>query len=75
MTATRMPKITISQSDAEMARLQRLSRLWGEVPSRVIARTVIHALASVEDRQGIRTVVPSEHPDQLPPAPERDEDG
>ena len=61
-----MPKITISQSESEMARLQRLAKLWGVKPSRAIAWAVIHALESVERGEGVRTVVRSEHDDDLP---------
>lgn len=61
-----MPKITISQSEGEMARLQRLAKLWGVKPSRAIAWAIIHALESVERGEGVRTVVRSEHEGELP---------
>lgn len=61
-----MAKITISQSETEMARLQRLAKLWGVKPSRAIAWAVIHALESVERGEGVRTVVRSEHEGDLP---------
>lgn len=61
-----MPKITITQSDEELERLERLARLWGSGPSRAIAWAIRHSLASIERGQGILTIVPSEHPDELP---------
>jgi hypothetical protein len=55
-----VPKITISLSDAERARLERLAQRWGTKYSRALALAVTHALASLEIGEAIHTVVPSE---------------
>jgi hypothetical protein len=55
-----VPKINISLSDRERARLVRLTRLRGAKYSRVLADAVVHMLATIELNEPVRVVVPSE---------------
>lgn len=55
-----MPKMTISISEQERERLERLAERWGVKPSRAIALAVIHAAASLEAGEPIHTIVPKE---------------
>lgn len=59
-----LPKITVSLTEKERDRLERLAQRWGTKYSRALALAVTHALASLEAGEQIHTVVPSE----LPPA-------
>lgn len=60
MNTPALPKVNVSLSDRERARLERLARLRGTKYSRVIADAVTHTLASLELGQPINYVVPSE---------------
>lgn len=55
-----LPKINVSLSERERARLDRLAELRGAKPSRVLADAVTHMLASLELGDAIHYVVPSE---------------
>lgn len=55
-----LPKLNVSMSERERARLERLAGLRGAKPSRVLAEAVIHMLATIEDGEPVRYVVPSE---------------
>lgn len=55
-----LPKINISLSDRERARLDRLVRLRGGKYSRVLADAVTHMLATIELHESVHVVVPSE---------------
>lgn len=51
--------MTISLTDQERDRLERLAEAWGVKPSRAIALAVIHAAASLEEGEPIHTVEPT----------------
>jgi metal-responsive CopG/Arc/MetJ family transcriptional regulator len=68
-----LPKINVSLSDRERARLERLARLRGGKRSRVIADAVTHMLASIEMKEPIHYVVPSE--DQTEREAQRPDEG
>jgi hypothetical protein len=55
-----LPKINVSLSDRERARLTRLAELRGSKPSRVLADAVTHMLATLELNESVHYVVPSE---------------
>lgn len=55
-----LPKINVSLSDRERARLERLAAMRGTRYSRVLADAVVHMLASIELNESIHYVVPSE---------------
>jgi hypothetical protein len=55
-----LPKINVSLSERERTRLQRLTQLRGAKPSRVVADAVTHMLASIELKEPVHVVVPSE---------------
>lgn len=64
MNTPALPKVNVSLSDRERARLERLARLRGAKYSRVVADAVTHMLASLELGQPINYVVPSEQAEQ-----------
>jgi hypothetical protein len=56
-----LPRINVSLSRAELARLERLKQVRREGrASRVLADAVIHMLASIELQEPIHYTVPSE---------------
>jgi hypothetical protein len=57
---TDVPRMTISFTAAERARLERLARRWGVPYSRALAMAVVHALSSLEREELIHTTLPSE---------------
>ena len=60
MNTPALPKVNVSLSDRERARLERLAQRRGAKYSRVIADAITHMLASLELGQPIHYVVPSE---------------
>lgn len=56
-----VPKLNLSVSPVERARLERLSQMRGGAKlSRVVADAVIHTMASIELHEQVHYVVPSE---------------
>ena len=55
-----VPKMTLSMTAVERARLERLAARWGVKPSRAVALAVTHATETLDQNQTFHTVVTGE---------------
>lgn len=56
--------LTIRLSPTQRARLQRLVRMLDTTQTEVVNEALIHLLATIELREQVHRIVPSEHEDQ-----------